>query len=62
MTGTARLAAVQIVAVRWTLADDNAEHLARGVTADSRYDAAVADAEHGFALLEHGLRQLLEQH
>lgn len=53
---TARLAAVQIVAVHWTLAQDNAERVARGEPADARY--ASADAEHAFALLENGLRQL----
>ena len=55
---TARLAAVQIVAVRWTLAQDNADHLAYGQSADERYPDAVAEAEHGFALLENGLRHL----
>ncbi len=54
---TARLAAVQIVGVRWTLAEDNADHLAHGQSADDRYPGAVADAEHGFALLAHGLEQ-----
>ncbi|MFJ8361097.1 TetR/AcrR family transcriptional regulator [Streptomyces sp. NPDC093984] len=55
---TARLAAVQIVAVHWALAQDNAERLAYGEPADERYAGAVADAEHAFALLENGLRQL----
>jgi AcrR family transcriptional regulator len=55
---SARLAAAQIVAVRWTLADDNADRLAAGEPADARYAGAVADAEHAFALLENGLRQL----
>jgi AcrR family transcriptional regulator len=55
---TARLAAVQIVAVRWALADINADRLARGESADARYAGAVTDAEQGFALLENGLRQL----
>ncbi|MFE5141371.1 TetR/AcrR family transcriptional regulator [Streptomyces fagopyri] len=55
---TARLAAVQIVAVHWALAQDNAERLAYGEPADTRYAGAVADAEHAFALLENGLRQL----
>ncbi|WP_037603396.1 TetR/AcrR family transcriptional regulator [Streptacidiphilus rugosus] len=55
---TARLAAVQIVGVRWTLAEDNAARLERGETADARYAGAVADANHGFALLERGLRDL----
>ncbi|MFJ8010368.1 TetR/AcrR family transcriptional regulator [Streptomyces fagopyri] len=55
---TARLAAVQIVAVHWALAQDNAARLAYGEPADARYAGAVADAEHAFALLENGLRQL----
>ncbi|MEU1532907.1 TetR/AcrR family transcriptional regulator [Streptomyces fagopyri] len=55
---TARLAAVQIVAVHWALAQDNAERLAYGEPADARYAGAVADAEHAFALLENGLRHL----
>ncbi|MFC1406474.1 MULTISPECIES: TetR/AcrR family transcriptional regulator [Streptacidiphilus] len=59
---TARLAAVQIVGVRWTLAQDNADHLARGESADSRSAGAVADAEQGFALLENGLRDLGSRH
>jgi AcrR family transcriptional regulator len=53
---TARLAAVQIVAVHWALAQDNAERLAYGEPADERHAGAVADAEHAFALLENGLR------
>ncbi|MDQ0989092.1 TetR/AcrR family transcriptional regulator [Streptomyces sp. V3I7] len=55
---TARLAAVQIVAIQWTLAQDNAARLAHGELADTRFPGAVADAEHAFALLENGLRQL----
>ena len=55
---TARIAAVQIVAVHWALAQDNAERLAYGEPADERYGGAVADAEHAFALLENGLRNL----
>ncbi|MFF7329825.1 TetR family transcriptional regulator [Streptomyces sp. NPDC090306] len=55
----ARLAAAQIVAVRWALADDNADRLAQGETADARYTGAVADAELGFALLADGLRHLV---
>lgn len=55
---TARLAAVQIVAVHWALAQDNAERLAYGEPADARYAGAVADAEHAFALLENGLQHL----
>jgi hypothetical protein len=54
---TARLAAVQIVAVQWTLAQDNAERLAYR----ERHPGAVADAEHAFALLENGLRHLAPQ-
>ncbi|GAA4494410.1 TetR family transcriptional regulator [Actinoallomurus oryzae] len=55
---TARLAAAQIVAVQWTLTLDNAARLASGETADARYAGAVGDAEHAFALLENGLREL----
>jgi AcrR family transcriptional regulator len=55
---TARLAAVQIVAVHWALAQDNAARLASGEPADERCAGAVTDAEHAFALLENGLRQL----
>ncbi|MFI9823601.1 TetR/AcrR family transcriptional regulator [Streptomyces sp. NPDC052013] len=54
---TARLAAVQIVAVQWTLAQDNAQRLADGEPADARHAGALADAEHAFALLENGLGQ-----
>ncbi|MFI6349062.1 TetR/AcrR family transcriptional regulator [Streptomyces sp. NPDC050560] len=52
---TARLTAVQIVAAHWTLAMDNAERLTRGESAHARYPGAVTDAEHAFALLEHGV-------
>ncbi|MCX3059868.1 TetR/AcrR family transcriptional regulator [Streptomyces beihaiensis] len=55
---TARLAAVQIVAVHWALADDNARRLAHGESADARREGAAADAEHAFALLENGLRTI----
>jgi AcrR family transcriptional regulator len=58
---TARLAAVQIVAVHWALAQDNAERMAYGEPADERYAGAVADAEHAFTLLENGLRHLPPQ-
>jgi AcrR family transcriptional regulator len=58
---TARLAAVQIVAVQWALAQDNAQRLAYGESADGRHAAAVADAELAFTLLESGLRQLASQ-
>lgn len=57
---TARLGAVQIVAVHWALAQDNAARLAYGEPADARLPDAVADAEHAFALLENGLRQLAD--
>ncbi|MEV6026417.1 TetR family transcriptional regulator [Streptomyces sp. NPDC052036] len=56
---TARLAAVQIVAVQWALAQDNAGRLAYGEPADERYAGAVADAEHAFTLLENGLHHAL---
>ncbi|MCQ8188230.1 TetR/AcrR family transcriptional regulator [Streptomyces rugosispiralis] len=55
---TARLAAVQIVAVQWSLAQDNTARVTYGEPADERYADAVADAEHAFALLENGLRHL----
>ncbi|MFJ5274487.1 TetR/AcrR family transcriptional regulator [Streptomyces sp. NPDC088358] len=55
---TARLAAVQIVAVHWALAQDNAERVAYGEPADARHAGAVADAELAFALLENGLGHL----
>jgi hypothetical protein len=55
---TARLAAVQIVAVQWALAQDNAARLAYGEPADERHAGAVADAQHAFALLENGLRHV----
>ncbi len=55
---TARLAAVQIVAVQWALAQDNAERMTNGESADERHAGAVKDAEHAFALLENGLLHL----
>lgn len=55
---TARLAAVQIVAVQWALAQDNAARLAYGEPADARHPGAVADADHAFTLLENGLGDL----
>ncbi|MBI0297318.1 TetR family transcriptional regulator [Streptomyces sp. PRKS01-29] len=55
---TARLASVQIVAVQWSLAQDNTQRLVHGEPADDRYASAVGDAEHAFALLENGLRHL----
>jgi hypothetical protein len=57
---TARLAAVQNVAVHWELAKDDADRLAHGEDADARHAGAVADAEHAFALLENGLRDLAD--
>ncbi|SEG83739.1 transcriptional regulator, TetR family [Actinacidiphila yanglinensis] len=55
---TARLAAVQIVAVHWALALDNAARMAGGEPADARHPGAVADADLAFGLLEHGLGDL----
>ncbi|MEV4556342.1 helix-turn-helix domain-containing protein [Kitasatospora sp. NPDC049285] len=55
---TARLAAVQIVAVQWELAQDNARRMAHGESADARHPGAVADAEHAFDLLASGLGEL----
>lgn len=55
---TARVAAAQIIAVVWTLAQENADRIARGESADARYPGAVADAEQAFDLLEGGLRRL----
>ena len=55
---TARLAAVQIVAVHWALAQDNAARLAYGEKAEVRCAGALADAEFAFRLLENGLRDL----
>jgi AcrR family transcriptional regulator len=52
---TARLAAVQLVGVQLVLADDNWRALAAGQTADERHPAAVAAADHAFALLRDGL-------
>lgn len=58
---TARLAAVQMVAVHWALAQDNADRMTNGEPADERCAGAVADAIHAFGLLENGLRQLAPQ-
>jgi AcrR family transcriptional regulator len=58
---TARLAAVQIVAVQWALAQDNTDRMTNGEPADERYTGAVKDAEHAFALLNNGLGQLTPQ-
>nr|WP_030902395.1 TetR family transcriptional regulator [Streptomyces sp. NRRL F-5126] len=55
---TARLAAVQIVAVQWALAQENAARLAYGEEADARCAGALADASFAFGLLENGLRDL----
>lgn len=51
---TARLAAAQLLAVHWTLAQDNAARIAHGESARARRPDAVREAEHAFALLEHG--------
>ncbi len=58
---SARLAAVQIVAVQWALANDNARQLASGESADHRLTEATAAAAHAFALLANGLRELPSQ-
>ncbi|MFF7648262.1 TetR/AcrR family transcriptional regulator [Streptomyces sp. NPDC007983] len=55
---TARLAAVQIIAVQWALSTDNFQRLVAGETADERYPGAVRDAEHAFDLLANGLAAL----
>jgi AcrR family transcriptional regulator len=52
---TARLSAAQIIAVQHVLARENWRRLSAGETADTRYPAAVAAAEHAFALLRNGL-------
>ncbi|MEV1242339.1 TetR family transcriptional regulator [Nonomuraea sp. NPDC049750] len=55
---SARVAAVQIQAVHWTLTIDNAMRLAGGESADERYPGAVSDAERAYALLANGLGHL----
>ncbi|QLH22458.1 TetR/AcrR family transcriptional regulator [Streptomyces sp. Rer75] len=55
---TARLAAVQVIAVQWALSTDNFQRLAAGEAADERYPGAVRDAEHAFDLLANGLAAL----
>ncbi|RNG17772.1 TetR/AcrR family transcriptional regulator [Streptomyces botrytidirepellens] len=55
---TARLAAVQVIAVQWALSADNFQRLAAGEAADERYPGAVRDAEHAFDLLANGLAAL----
>lgn len=52
---TARLAATQVVAVHWLLSMDNHRALAAGQSAGDRFPAALADAEHAFAVLAQGL-------
>jgi AcrR family transcriptional regulator len=52
---TARLAAAQIIGVQRVLSQDNSATLLAGSTADDRYPAAVAAAEHGYDLLANGL-------
>ncbi|MEV0349812.1 TetR family transcriptional regulator [Nonomuraea sp. NPDC050680] len=55
---SARMAAVQIQAVHWTLTIDNAMRLAAGESADERYPGAVSDTERAYALLANGLGHL----
>lgn len=52
---TARLAAVQIIAVQRTLARENWRRLTAGETADDLSEAARASADRGFRLLTSGL-------
>ncbi|MEW2522665.1 TetR family transcriptional regulator [Actinacidiphila alni] len=52
---TARLAAAHVVRTHWLLAMDNFDALLGGRAAADRHPAAVADAEHAFALLADGL-------
>ena len=54
---TARIAAVQILGVRNALVSENHRRLVEGESADAVYPDAVANAEHGFHLLESGLGQ-----
>ncbi|MBB6376829.1 hypothetical protein BKA01_004087 [Pseudonocardia eucalypti] len=53
-----RLAAAQLAATQHLLADDNANHLGQGRSADQHHPNAVADAEAAFTLLRNGLRKL----
>ncbi|MCP3802613.1 TetR/AcrR family transcriptional regulator [Allokutzneria sp. A3M-2-11 16] len=56
---TARLAAAQIMAVQWRLAEDNQQLIADGTSADDAYPAAVDAARQGFELLSKGLESIL---
>ncbi|MDX6765035.1 TetR family transcriptional regulator, partial [Streptomyces sp. F8] len=51
----ARLAAVQLVAVRHELGRENWQRLAAGQSADEAHPAAVADADLAFGMLADGL-------
>ncbi|SDM81024.1 TetR family transcriptional regulator [Allokutzneria albata] len=55
----ARLAAAQIMAVQWLLAEDNQRLIADGTSADEAYPAAVDAAGQGFDLLSAGLGRAL---
>ncbi|HEY4456182.1 MAG TPA: TetR family transcriptional regulator [Pseudonocardiaceae bacterium] len=52
---TARIAAVQLVAVLQALAESNWHTLLNGTSAAEHYPAAKQDAERAFALLENGI-------
>lgn len=54
---TARLAAVQIIAVQRELARHNVDQLASGRTADDLHAEAVRSADHAFHLLRRGLHE-----
>jgi AcrR family transcriptional regulator len=53
----ARLAAAHIAATHHLLAEDNANQLSEGRSADDRHPGAAADAEVAFKLLRNGLRR-----
>ncbi|OLZ73233.1 TetR family transcriptional regulator [Streptomyces amritsarensis] len=55
----ARLAAVQLVAVRHELGRENWQRLAAGQSADEAHPAAVADADLAFGMLADGLDRAL---
>lgn len=56
----ARLAATHFTSTQHLLADDNANYLRSGQSADERYPGAVADAEVAFTLLRNGLAKLAQ--
>ncbi|MEU3724575.1 TetR family transcriptional regulator [Streptomyces sp. NPDC031705] len=56
---TARLAALHLVTVRQELGRENWRRLSAGQSADEAYPAAVAEADHAFAMLADGLDQTL---